>query len=384
MNGRIQIKGLTWDHPRAYMGLDAETERFNRSQDRIQLSWDRHSLRGFETTPIIDTAARYDLIILDHPFMGDAAKSRCLLDLSSIEALADVLVAENFVGPSLESYRYRNGLWAMPIDAACQTAAWRPDSMERPPATLAELRHYVRHSPIALALGCPHAFMNFLCIAGMLGADIAGGDESLLPQELALESLELLRELVAHAPPECLDWSSIDTLDAIAVRDDLAYCPMVFCFNTYARNDGGGRALRFASPPAALDRAPSGAIAGGTGLAISALGAHPAAAIEVVRALADAGSQVRSAMAGGQPARLEAWTNRDTDEVNGSFFSDCLPAMLTAKLRPRYAGYMELQNAAGNLLRADAMDRSARPAVVIEEINAIYRRTSKAGETFAG
>lgn len=385
MSDRITIKGLTWDHPRAYEGLEAETARFNRSQERIHLSWDRHSLRGFETTPIAETAARYDLIILDHPFMGDAVQSRCLADLSTIAGLDEVLTPGNFVGPSLESYRYGGGLWAMPVDAACQAAAWRPDMIDAPPSTFAELRSYIRRSPIALAFACPHAFMNFLCIAGMLGGDISGGADALLPRELALESLDLLRELAAQSPRESFGWSSIAALDALAASDALSYCPMVFCFNTYARDARAGHRLRYATPPLGREGdEPAGAIAGGTGLAISASSASPAAAADVVRHLAAAASQVRCAIAGGQPARIEAWTGDAADAANGGFFSDCRAAMAGAKLRPRYAGYMELQNAAGDLLREDAMHGSAPATAVIDAIDAIYRRTRGADQAYAG
>lgn len=379
MTERVSLKGLTWDHPRAYEGLEAETDRFNASQDGIYLTWDRHSLRGFEATPIVDTAARYDLIILDHPFMGDASTSRCLMDLSTIPRLADAVRAENFVGPSLESYRYAGGLWALPIDAACQVAAWRPDRLEQPPSTLDELRALTQHARIALAMACPHAFMNFLCIAGMSGADISGGEDQLLPREIAIQSLELLREVAASIPQQSVDWSSIDVHDALAASDDLAYCPMVFCFNTYARDARAGSRLRFAAPPLAGAAGPVGAIAGGTGLAISAYCNRSEEAAEAVRFLAAADGQVRCAIAGGQPARIEAWTDREADEANGHFFSDCLSTMSRASLRPRYPGFMELQNAAGNILREDAMNPASRASVVIDRIDDIYRRTRGAG-----
>jgi multiple sugar transport system substrate-binding protein len=38
----------------------------------VRGTWDRHSLRQFEEKPIAETAANYDLVNLDHPFVGDA------------------------------------------------------------------------------------------------------------------------------------------------------------------------------------------------------------------------------------------------------------------------------------------------------------------------
>lgn len=383
MSARVSIRGLTWDHPRAHAGLDAETARFNAGQDRIHLGWEQHSLRGFEETPIVETAARYDLIILDHPFMGDAAASGCLVDLGMVPELSDALQARNFVGPSLESYRYEGGLRAMPIDAACQAAAWRPDLIDRPPETLDALRALMQTSPVVLAMACPHAFMNFLCIAGMAGADIAGGEESLLPRQVALEALDLLRELAADIPEAAYGWSSIGALDALAASDALAYCPMVFCFTTYARDARAGARLRYALPPLMRDGSAAGAIAGGTGLAVSAASQHRAEALEAVAYLASATSQIRCAIAGGQPARIEAWTDGVADHANGRFFSDCFTAMQGAVLRPRYAGYIALQNEAGDILREAAMNRALRAVEVIDRIDRIYRGTRNAARVYS-
>lgn len=381
MTGIITLRGLTWDHPRAYEGLAAETDRFNALQDRIRLEWDRHSLAGFEATPIGETAARYDLLILDHPFMGDAVASGCLVDLADRPELVELARPHDFIGPSLESYRLGGGLWAMPIDAACQVAAWRPDLIEQPPTTLDALREWVRGRPIVLAMARPHAFMNFLCIAGMQGSDISGAEDALLPRAVALQALDLLRELAAAIPAAAYGWSSIGALNALAASPDLAFCPMVFGFNTYARDARAGAVLRFCTPPLAHAAATSGAIAGGTGLAISAASSHRGAAVEAVAFLSGPESQIRCALAGGQPARIEAWTDAATDSRNGRFFSDCRAAMAGARLRPRYAGYIALQNAAGDLIATAARDRSLPAHVIIDRIDEMHRdlRSSSRG-----
>ena len=53
-----------------------------------------------EFTPVAQLAERYDLIILDHPFAGDIAASRCLLPL---DELVDEAADRAFVEPSLAS-----------------------------------------------------------------------------------------------------------------------------------------------------------------------------------------------------------------------------------------------------------------------------------------
>jgi len=379
----VMLQGLTWDHPRAWEGLEAETRRLHAARPDIRLTWDRHSLRGFETRPIIETAEAYDLIILDHPFMGDAVASGCLLDLSRLDGLDGLLRDDLYIGPSMPSYRMGGGAWAMPIDAACQVAARAPDRIDIPPATLAEVAALAGRRPIALAMACPHAFMNFLSIAGMTGADIAGGPEALLPRDTALAALETLRELAALADPASARWSSIDALDALARTDGPDYCPMVFAFNSYARGSAGTRRLRFGPLPLAGDGGP---VAGGTGLALSArLAGRPAelaAALDVAGHFAGAGAQTAMACDGGQPARVEAWDDPAADAANGGFLSDCRASMARARLRPRHAGYMALQNGAGDLLLDAAFDRSRPAGAVIDAIDALYRRTRAAGSVY--
>ena len=377
MSGPVHIVGLTWDHPRACDGLEAETRIFNRSQAGIVLRWDRRSLRQFEAAPVEETASRYDLIILDHPFMGDVARSGCLLDLNGRPELDLPSLGGAFVGPSLESYEYGGGLWAMPIDAACQVAVCRPDLLagQAPPQTLAEVLQVARRGGIAMAMACPHAFMNFLTIAARLGGDISGRGERLLPPDIAGHAIEVMRELASFLPRDAFAWSSIGLLDAMAERRDIAYCPMVFGFNSYSRPHFRTAALRYLSPPsiAGGEDAASSAVAGGAGLAVPARSPNRDAALAAVRWMATAGAQIRMAIHGGQPAHRAAWSDPEADRANGGFFSACRTTMEGASLRPRHAGYIALQNAAGDLLREDALSRRRPVGEVVEAIESLYR-----------
>ena len=76
----------------------------------------------------LEEAKEYDLIVLDHPFVGEIAADECLLPLDDLVG-ADG--REPFAGPSLATYRFAGRLWAAPIDAACQTAVSRPDLLAR-------------------------------------------------------------------------------------------------------------------------------------------------------------------------------------------------------------------------------------------------------------
>ena len=90
----------------------------------MDIFWTARPLHGFEFDPVQEFAQQFDLIVLDHPFVGDIAATGCL---EPLDLLIDAETAASFVGRSLESYRYDGRTWALPIDAACQVAVARPD-----------------------------------------------------------------------------------------------------------------------------------------------------------------------------------------------------------------------------------------------------------------
>ena len=273
MSKLTTLTGLTWDHPRAWTRLFAETERYNLNQTDVVLSWEKHSLRGFEATPIAESAKKYDLIVLDHPFVGEAAEGGALVNLLDYPDIFNFPnLVESYIGPSYTSYAYGCGVWALPIDGACQTSVARPDLMGRQlPETFDDVLAFGKQGGLGLSMAAPHAFMNFLAIAGRQDADLSGVEESLLPHEVAISALHIHRQMAQLIPEEAFAWSSIDLLEAMATTDDIKYCPMVFCFNSYAqRPRDGSHLLRFSSLPGMTAGQDSGvAVAGGTGLAVS-------------------------------------------------------------------------------------------------------------------
>ena len=74
-----QYRGLTWDHPRGYNALAAAAQA-----EGLPLVWDKHSLEAFESHPIGDLCARYDLVVLDHPHVGEAVATDCLVPLEDL------------------------------------------------------------------------------------------------------------------------------------------------------------------------------------------------------------------------------------------------------------------------------------------------------------
>src|SRR4029453_6208849 len=81
-----------------------------------------------ESFPVEELARTYDLIVIDHPHVGQITGEGCLapLDGGGREAERAALAAGS-VGKSYPSYAWLGRQWAFPIDAATQVQAWRPD-----------------------------------------------------------------------------------------------------------------------------------------------------------------------------------------------------------------------------------------------------------------
>src|SRR5206468_1048571 len=115
--------------------------------------WQKRSLQAFGDQPLEQLARLFDLLVIDHPFVGYAAAILALVPLDEYlpaNFLADQ--AANSVGKFYESYVYgaAGHLWALPIDAATPVSAWRPNLLERPPETWEELLALARRGMVVL------------------------------------------------------------------------------------------------------------------------------------------------------------------------------------------------------------------------------------------
>ncbi len=103
----IELRGITWDHDRGFAPLHATAQEYTKLHPEIKVHWDRRSLRDFAELSVLDLAKHYDLIVLDHPWIGAAVARESLLPLDEYldpSFLADQ--AANSVGPSHSSYHY--------------------------------------------------------------------------------------------------------------------------------------------------------------------------------------------------------------------------------------------------------------------------------------
>jgi multiple sugar transport system substrate-binding protein len=373
----LQLRGLTWDHRRAIDPLTKTLSLFRSRFPDIDIQWSSRPLHGFEFTPVADLATEYDLIVLDHPFVGDIAASSCLLPLDDV---LDPSQLTAFVGPSLESYRFGKRLWAIPIDAACQVAVSRPDLMaklDQPPPTgwtqLIDLGRAASRARLSLAIGLRgvHSLMTFFTFCANLGSPCnVEPRHSLVDHGVARQALALLRELVSYCPKLCLDWNSIELHEAMVARGDLVFCPAVYCYATYAEPDWPCP-LRFHDMPG--PRGPKGSTIGGTGLGISARCGHPEAAKTYLRFAASLTAQLAFARNHGQPALRAIWEDEEINQQFGDCYQSTLRTIEQSWIRPRYPGYLQFQAKAGTLVEQHLRGLIAETAL-LDNLERLHNR----------
>ena len=176
----IELRGVSWDHPRGHDCMVATAEAYREVAPEVRVRWETRSLQAFADFPVQKLAETYDLLIVDHPFVGFAAADGCLLPLD--EWLDPAVLADqdaNSVGPSHRSYRYGGHQWALANDAAGHVSAWRPDLLDElggHPRTwddvlrLAEARAGSERARVGIPLIPVDALMSFLSICAGFGA----------------------------------------------------------------------------------------------------------------------------------------------------------------------------------------------------------------------
>ena len=301
---------------------------------------------------------------------GHIASTGCLLPVT--EALSAAGGSAAFFGPSAKSYRYRGTDWGLPIDVACQVAAYRPDLLARLDASVPQTWEEVRalgrrcaahNQSIVIALRGVHSLMTFFSLCANLGHPFASeAGESRIDTAAACEALAQMRRLVELCRAPVLDFNSIDVQEALSASDELVYCPGVYGFAAYGEADRERRLAFGPFPGAALPRADAGSTIGGAGLGISARVADDPekadAAFAYLRFAARAASQKDVfARHHGQPAHVDVWNDPGIDARFGGFFSATRGTIERSWVRPRYDGYLSFQTRAGNLIEAHLRDK---------------------------
>lgn len=362
------MRGMTWDHSRGHDPLVAAASTWEARTGQA-IAWDRRSLQDFESWPVEELARRYDLIVIDHPHVGQVAESGCLLPLdTAIDAAPLAEIAGGSVGGSYASYAWAGHQWALPIDAAAQVQAWVPGRIVAPLTRWSDLAALVAEGRASLPLRPPHSLMSLFTLCGLAGIPLRDTDNGLFPAEAA-QAYDLLAALV---DPAAFEMDPIAMFEAMSVPESrLAVIPLIYGYVNYALAGYRDTPIRFADIPV-LDHGPRGSALGGTGIAVSAYARDPAGAAAFAAWIAS-GTVQRDLIAthGGQAGHADAWIDAGANAATHDFYRATRATLDNAWVRPRHAGYMAFQHAASERLNQGLRTGEDGPSV-IRALNQLY------------
>ncbi|MEL6206150.1 MAG: extracellular solute-binding protein [Pseudomonadota bacterium] len=375
----MTYRGLTWDHPRGYNALAEAARRVNAGRDDPLIHWDKQPLEGFESAPIADLAAQHDLIVLDHPHIGEAVAEACLIPLDDLYAPEQIAAWEvESVGPSFASYQWAGKTWALPLDVATQVVARRADRIAEAPRSWDEIEDMARQVPVALSLGGPHAFLTLISIAAGAGA-VAGGAD-LLPDDVAGPALARMHRLAEHSPSGSEELNPIGLLEAMASTGAgtgaIAMAPLIFGYVTYARAGHAAHLVAFSDTPRAVGGI--GGVLGGTGIGFSRRARPSQELLAHIAWLMAPETQTHFFPAfGGQPSARSAWCDAGVNAEWGGFYTNTLATAEHALLRPRFDGYIAFQTAAAERIR-HALSTREDEVKTLDALRALWRQARAA------
>ena len=380
----IKLKGITWDHARGYDPLIAASELYFKEKG-IQVDWQKRSLTNFGDQSLEELSRQFDLIIMDHPHVGVAESSQCLLPLNDLVDTSILNALKNSsAGPSFESYNYHNKQWALPIDAAMQCASYRADLMhdESLPNTWEEVFTLAKTLAakklyIGMALCPTDCLCSFLSLTAGLGSPIRENKEALnnktlnnellVEPSIGLKALTMLRSMRDVFHPKALDWNPIALYDYMSEENDIAYSPLAFCYTNYSRAGFRKNILNYHTAPEI-----NNTVLGGAGIAITSSCSNVQEAANYAAWICS--DDVQSTIyvnAQGQPGNKTAWKNKQANALTNNFFASTMPSLTNAYLRPRYQGWPKFQQFLGETIHAYLLQDTA-PELVLEKLQAAY------------
>ncbi len=380
----INLKGIAWDHPRGYEPLRAVSQAYSGLHKDVLISWDIRSLKAFGDMPVEELIDRYDLITIDHPYMGQAHKNGLLCPLNEVLS-PEVLntLKQQSVGPGFQSYHYHNQMYALPIDAAALVAAFRPDLLEASrlslPLTRDELKIFYRKVPKGLSVAWPLCATDLWCSFLTLCAQESGGDfiqDFKIDEPVGKRVLDELKVHLEFLHPQSIQWNPIQVLDQMANEESILYAPYLFGYTNYSREGFSKNRLKFTNSPVSPS-SPVTTILGGVGLAISARCQFVSAAAGFVAFAALANTQEGIyTQNGGQPGNLVAWLSEENNRLCNNFFKETLKTFEKAYVRPQHPGWNHFQEQGADLLHQGLL-QNRESGSIMKDLNQLYQSLAR-------
>jgi multiple sugar transport system substrate-binding protein len=377
----IILNGITWGHSRGITPLLAASQRYTELHPDVEICWKKRTLQEFADFPIEELTHHYDLLIIDHPWVGCAAETKCVLDLNnhlSDSYLNDQL--RNSVGNSHQSYYYNYGQWALAIDAATPVTSYRNDLFQNNnigiPQTWEEVIELAKSGKIAVP-GIPiDILMNFYVACIAQGQKPFQNGRQVIDEEIGIKAIDMLKQLYSLVDKKMFECNPIAIAELMTTTDDYWYCPFAYGYSNYARTGYAKHLLHYTDVVSFNNKKLQTTI-GGTGLAVSAFSKHIATAVDFAQWIVS-GEMQRTLYVqhGGQPGHRSAWADENANLLTNNFFKNTLSSMDNSYMRPRYNGYLYFQDHAGEPLQHCLLYNSdAKKA--LHEMNRIYQNSFK-------
>lgn len=349
------LKGMTWDHARGFDPMIASAKKFCSENPDVKIIWEKRSLQAFADRPIELMAFDYDLMVIDHPHVGEASRKDLIYELNHAEDYKNELkiLEHESVGLSHQSYNFNDNQYALAIDAAAPVSSYRKDLLNNIPKTFEDVIQLAEKSLVMWPIKPVDAISSFNTIAANLGNPINSKEGVFIELSIANSILEMMKKLADLVPRECLSMNPIETLDYMSTNDDILYCPLLYGYSNYSRLNFRESLIHFTDIPSfnGKENNCSGSQLGGTGLAISKSTKHLKTALKYSFWVASANCQRELYYdSGGQPGNVLAWRDDKINENCNNFFKNTLKTLDKSWLRPRYDGYMYYQDKAGTLI----------------------------------
>ncbi|QYH34947.1 extracellular solute-binding protein [Salinibacterium sp. M195] len=345
------VRGMTWEHERGYGSVVKAAEAYRSVAPDVEVQWEYRSLQAFADQDLESLVEQYDLLVIDHPHIPIAAEDALFTPLNGrgFDAELATLAAQS-VGRSHESYQHLGQQWGLALDAAAQVAAYRPDLLESPPRNWDEVMALAEEGRVLWPFKPVDAYSSLITIASGLGEDPMATPGVFLSEEVLTRSMELLTRLARLVPADNAGFNPIQVADVLAESDTFAYSPLLFGYTNYSRAGYRPNRVQYIDIPSST-RGVAGSLLGGAGIAVSSRSEVMDAAIAHAFWLASGPVQEGSYYdGGGQPGNTVAWESARTNADSLDFFTGTRATLEGAYMRPRFATYIDLQNAVSPLV----------------------------------
>jgi len=330
--------------------------------------------------PIESLIERYDLITIDHPYMGQADKNGLLLKLDEHLSEDQIKTFETeALGQCFKIYQYNNHLYAGPIDAAALVGAFRKDLLESAglslPLTQDELKRFYAKVPSGYSVAWALCPTDIWCTFLTLCAQNAGRDfihETQIDSKTGAETLDELKYHLDFLHPESINWNPIQILDRMGNEDEIIYSPYLFGYTNYSRVGYTKNLLSFTNSPLG-SRKDISTIMGGVGLAVSAVTKNPSLAANFVAYVVGAEMQTGIfTKNGGQPANKLAWQSAENDKLYNCFFSDTMLTIENAYIRPQHPVWNQFQEQGADIIHEGLLKNTSSDRIM-RQLNERYK-----------